>query len=90
MTNRYCLARSLVRSHTRRGSRSLREARKRLGTDQRDTGSGSKVKLSTSEGEEFEVESDVAVRSVLIKNMLEGEAGLPRVRRILALGGRAG
>ncbi|BGP54239.1 hypothetical protein JCM8202v2_001816 [Rhodotorula sphaerocarpa] len=31
----------------------------------------SKVKLSTSEGEEFEVEHDVAVRSVLIKNMLE-------------------
>ncbi|KWU44148.1 Skp1-domain-containing protein, partial [Rhodotorula sp. JG-1b] len=29
------------------------------------------VKLSTSEGEEFEVENDVAVRSVLIKNMLE-------------------
>ncbi|POY72525.1 hypothetical protein BMF94_4351 [Rhodotorula taiwanensis] len=33
-----------------------------------------KVKLSTSEGEEFEVENDVAVRSVLIKNMLEGKS----------------
>ncbi|BGP38685.1 hypothetical protein JCM10449v2_002620 [Rhodotorula kratochvilovae] len=31
-----------------------------------------KVKLSTSDGEEFEVERDVANRSVLIKNMLEG------------------
>lgn len=31
-----------------------------------------KIKLTTSDNEEFEVERDVAERSVLIKNMLEG------------------
>lgn len=33
-----------------------------------------KIKLTTSDNEEFDVERDVAERSVLIKNMLEGEA----------------
>lgn len=31
------------------------------------------VKLSTSDGEEFTVDKDVAERSVLIKQMLEGK-----------------
>lgn len=34
--------------------------------------SANKVKLSTSDQEEFDVDRDVANRSVLIKNMLEG------------------
>lgn len=36
--------------------------------------SANKVKLSTSDQEEFDVERDVANRSVLIKNMLEGKS----------------
>lgn len=32
----------------------------------------SQVKLTTSDNEEFNVDRDVAERSVLIKNMLEG------------------
>lgn len=32
------------------------------------------VKLVSSDNEEFEVEKDVATRSVLVKNMLEGNA----------------
>lgn len=38
------------------------------------TMSANKVKLSTSDQEEFDVERDVANRSVLIKNMLEGKS----------------
>jgi len=38
---------------------------------------GAKVKLNTSDNEEFEIEKAVATRSVLIKNMLEdiGDSG---------------
>lgn len=35
------------------------------------------VKLVSSDNEEFEVEKDVATRSVLVKNMLEGDPHTP-------------
>lgn len=37
------------------------------------------VLLATSDGEQFSVDKEVAERSVLIKNMLEGEAYPARV-----------
>lgn len=40
-----------------------------------------KVKLSSSDNEDFIIERDVALKSVLIKNMLEGEARLVRDMR---------
>lgn len=40
-----------------------------------------KVKLSSSDNEDFIIERDVALKSVLIKNMLEGEAPLVRDMR---------
>lgn len=43
-----------------------------LTLDQPPAMSANKVKLSTSDQEEFDVDRDVANRSVLIKNMLEG------------------